>query len=57
MQLSLEKRRWLWAYAFLTIPLVFFHVLFKDWIVRFETRMMAAAQKLIALVQNTRPSA
>ena len=24
MQLSLEKRRWLWAYAFLGIPLVFF---------------------------------
>jgi multiple sugar transport system permease protein len=24
MQLSLEKRRWLWAYAFLAIPLVFF---------------------------------
>jgi biopolymer transport protein ExbB len=39
------------------IPLVFFHVLFKDWIVRFETRMKAAAQKLITLVQNTRPTA
>jgi biopolymer transport protein ExbB len=38
------------------IPLVFFHVLFKDWIVRFETRMKAAAQKLITLVQNTRPT-
>ena len=24
MQLSLEKRRWLWAYAFLSLPLVFF---------------------------------
>jgi biopolymer transport protein ExbB len=39
------------------IPLVFFHVLFKDWIVRFETKMKAAAQKLIALVQNTKPTA
>jgi biopolymer transport protein ExbB len=39
------------------IPLVFFHVMFKDWIVRFETRMKAAAQKLITLVQNTRPTA
>ena len=39
------------------IPLVFFHVMFKDWIVRFETRMKAAAQKLIALVQNTKPAA
>ena len=39
------------------IPLVFFHVMFKDWIVRFETRMKAAAQKLITLVQNTKPTA
>jgi biopolymer transport protein ExbB len=38
------------------IPLVFFHVMFKDWIVRFETKMKAAAQKLIVLVQNTRPA-
>lgn len=36
------------------IPLVFFHVLFKDWIARFEVKMKAAAQKLIVLVQNTR---
>lgn len=34
------------------IPLVFFHVLFKDWNHRFELRMKAAAQKLIILVQN-----
>jgi biopolymer transport protein ExbB len=34
------------------IPLVFFHVLFKDWIVRYELRMKAAAQRLIVLVQN-----
>jgi biopolymer transport protein ExbB len=36
------------------IPLVFAHVLFKDWIVRFETRMKGWSQKLIALVQTTR---
>ena len=36
------------------IPLVFFHVLFKDWIARYEVKMKAAAQKLIVLVQNTR---
>ena len=36
------------------IPLVFSHVLFKDWIVRFEMQMKAAAQKLLVLVQNTR---
>jgi biopolymer transport protein ExbB len=37
------------------IPLVFAHVLFKDWIHRFELRMKQAAQKLIVLVQNLRP--
>lgn len=36
------------------IPLVFCHVMFKDWIARFEIRMKSAAQKLIVLVQNTR---
>ncbi|OWK38270.1 MotA/TolQ/ExbB proton channel family protein [Fimbriiglobus ruber] len=36
------------------IPLVFFHVLFKDWIHRFELKMKASAQKLIVLVQNTK---
>ena len=36
------------------IPLVFMHVLFKDWITRFELKMKAAAQKLIVLVQNTK---
>ena len=36
------------------IPLVFTHVLFKDWINRFEIRMKSAAQKLVVLVQNTR---
>jgi biopolymer transport protein ExbB len=33
------------------IPLVFAHVLFKDWIVRFEGRMKGAAQKLLLLMQ------
>ncbi len=37
------------------IPLVFCHVLFKDWIHRFETKMKSSAQKLIVLVQNTKP--
>lgn len=36
------------------IPLVFSHVLFKDWIQRFETKMKAASQKLIVLVQNSK---
>jgi biopolymer transport protein ExbB len=36
------------------IPLVFAHVLFKDWIVRFETRMKGWSQKLMALVQTTK---
>ncbi|CAN5340813.1 MotA/TolQ/ExbB proton channel family protein [soil metagenome] len=36
------------------IPLVFTHVLFKDYIQKFETKMKGAAQKLIILVQNTK---
>ncbi len=36
------------------IPLVFMHVMFKDWIHRFETKMKGAAQKLIILVQNAK---
>ena len=36
------------------IPLVFTHVLFKDGVHRFETKMKGYAQKLITLVQNTR---
>lgn len=39
------------------IPLVFAHVLFKDWISRFEVRMKGAAQKLIILVQSAKPAA
>ena len=37
---------------FTAIPLVFSHVLFKDWIARFETRMKSASHKLITLVVN-----
>src|SRR5205085_5245723 len=36
------------------IPLVLAHVLFKDGIARFETKMTGAAQKLIVLVQNVK---
>lgn len=39
------------------IPLVFAHVLFKDWIARFEVRMKGAAQKLLLLVQSVKPAA
>ncbi|HEV3261585.1 MAG TPA: MotA/TolQ/ExbB proton channel family protein [Gemmataceae bacterium] len=39
------------------IPLVFAHVLFKDWISKFELRMKGAAQKLLLLVQSAKPSA
>jgi len=41
----------------IAIPLVFTHVMFKDWIHRFETKMKGAAQKLIILVQNTKSEA
>ena len=34
------------------IPLVFAHVLFKDWIGNYELKMKSAAQKLLVLVQN-----
>jgi biopolymer transport protein ExbB len=37
------------------IPLVFTHVLFKDWIVKFEVKMKSAAQKLLLLIQATKP--
>jgi biopolymer transport protein ExbB len=39
------------------IPLVFAHVLFKDWIARFEIQMKAAAQRLLILMQNYRAGA
>lgn len=38
------------------IPLVFAHVLFKAWVVNFETKMKSAAQKLLVLLQAARPS-
>jgi biopolymer transport protein ExbB len=38
------------------IPLVFFHVMFKDGIHKFEVKMKSSSQKLITLVQNTRTS-
>jgi biopolymer transport protein ExbB len=37
------------------IPLVFAHVLFKDWIARFEVKMKSAAQKLLILIQGAKP--
>jgi biopolymer transport protein ExbB len=39
------------------IPLVFAHVLFKDWIARFEVKMKGAAQRLLLLVQAAKPPA
>lgn len=37
---------------FTAIPLVFSHVLFKEWIQRFEVKIKAASQKLVTLVTN-----
>src|SRR5262245_11981654 len=37
---------------FTAIPLVFSHVLFKEWISRFEVKIKSASQKLITLVTN-----
>jgi biopolymer transport protein ExbB len=34
------------------IPLVFSHVLFKDWIARYELKMQSAAQKLLVMLQK-----
>jgi biopolymer transport protein ExbB len=36
------------------IPLVFSHVLFKAWVVKFETKMKAGAQRLLLLVQSAK---
>jgi biopolymer transport protein ExbB len=41
----------------IAIPLVFSHVLFKDWVHRFELKMKSAAQKLLILVQAAKPPA
>jgi biopolymer transport protein ExbB len=38
------------------IPLVFAHVLFKAWINNFEVKMKSAAQKLILIMQSTKPA-
>jgi biopolymer transport protein ExbB len=37
---------------FTAIPLVFGHVLFKDWIANFEIKIKSASQKLVTLVTN-----
>jgi biopolymer transport protein ExbB len=37
---------------FTAIPLVFSHVLFKDWIANFQIKVKSASQKLITLVTN-----
>jgi biopolymer transport protein ExbB len=37
---------------FTAIPLVFSHVMFKDWIAKFEIRVKSSTQKLITLVTN-----
>jgi len=39
------------------IPLVFSHVLFKDWIARYELKMQSAAQKLLVMLQSRRETA
>ena len=41
----------------IAIPLVFTHVLFKAWIVSFDVKLKNAAQKLLTLVQATKPTA
>src|SRR5262245_26181567 len=44
------------AFGLITaIPLVFAHVLFKGWIGKFEIKMKSAAQKLLLLVQSSKP--
>lgn len=37
------------------IPLVFAHVLFRDWIGRFECKMKSAGQKFLVIMQNVKP--
>lgn len=37
---------------FTAIPLVFGHVIFKDWIANFEIKIKSASQKLVTLVTN-----
>jgi biopolymer transport protein ExbB len=40
----------------IAIPLVFAHVLFKDWVNKFEIKMKSAAQKLLVVVQSAKPA-
>jgi biopolymer transport protein ExbB len=42
---------------FTAIPLVFAHVLFKDWVNKFELKMKSAAQKFLILMQSVKPGA
>lgn len=42
---------------FTAIPLVFAHVLFKDWVNKFELKMKSAAQKFLILMQSVKPAA
>lgn len=39
------------------IPLVFAHVMFKDWIGRYELKMKSAGQKFLVMLQTTKPTA
>jgi len=41
----------------IAIPLVFAHVLFKDWVNKFEIKMKSAAQRLLVVVQSAKPVA
>jgi biopolymer transport protein ExbB len=41
----------------IAIPLVFAHVLFKDWVNKFEIKMKSAAQRLLIVIQSARPAA
>ena len=50
----------LWATALglvTAIPLVFAHVLFKDWIHKFEIKLKSSAQRLLLLAQSNKPTA
>jgi biopolymer transport protein ExbB len=39
----------------IAIPLVFAHVMFKDWVNKFEIKMKSTAQKLLVVIQSTKP--
>jgi biopolymer transport protein ExbB len=40
----------------IAIPLVFAHVMFKDWVNKFEIKMKSAAQRLLIVMQSARPA-